>query len=168
MGATPEGSKELIAVEGGYRESKQSWRELLLKLQERGLNTSPELVIGDGALGFWAAVSEVFPDSRWQRCWVHKTANILNKLPKSVQPKAKKRIHDIYLADTKENAIKAYELFLRTYETKYPKATDCLLKDRESLLAFYDFPAEHWQHIRTTNPIGSTFATECHRTIRVQ
>ena len=168
MGATPEGKKELISVEGGYRESKQSWRELLLKLQSRGLIASPELFIGDGALGFWSAVSEVFPKNKWQRCWVHKTANILNKMSKSVQPKAKSRIHDIYMADTKENALKAYELFLKTYDAKYPKATNCLIKDRESMLAFYDFPAEHWQHIRTTNPIESTFATVRLRTARVR
>ncbi len=168
MGATPDGKKELVAVEGGYRESKQSWRELLLKMQKQGLTTSPELMIGDGALGFWSAVSEVFPDSKWQRCWVHKTANVLNKLPKSGQPKAKERIHDIYMAETKEDAIKAYDLFIRTYEAKYPKATDCLLKDRDSMLAFYDFPAEHWQHIRTTNPIESTFATVRLRTRKVR
>lgn len=168
MGATASGKKELIAVEGGYRESKQSWRELLLELKSQGLQRSPELFVGDGALGFWSAVSEIFPDSRWQRCWVHKTANVLNKLPKSVQPKAKKRIHDIYMADTKENAIKAYNLFIKSYEVKYPKATDCLLKDRESMLAFYDFPAEHWQHIRTTNPIESTFATVRLRTARIR
>lgn len=168
MGATANGKKELLAVEGGFRESKQSWRELLLKLKSQGLQKSPELFVGDGALGFWSAVSEVFPDSRWQRCWVHKTANVLNKLPKSVQPKAKKRIHDIYMADTKENAIKAYNLFIKSYEAKYPKATDCLSKDRESMLVFYDFPAEHWQHIRTTNPIESTFATVRLRTAKIR
>lgn len=161
MGATPEGKKELIAIEGGYRESKQSWRELLLKLKHQGLQTSPELLIGDGALGFWSAVAEVFSDSRNQRCWVHKTANVLNKLPKNIQPKAKQRIHDIYMADTKENAIK-------TYDAKYPEATNCLAKDRDSMLAFYDFPADHWQHIRTSNPIESTFATVRHRTRRVK
>ena len=161
MGATPEGKKELIAIEGGYRESKQSWRELLLKLKHQGLQTSPELLIGDGALGFWSAVAEVFSDSRNQRCWVHKTANVLNKLPKNIQPKAKQRIHDIYMADAKENAIK-------TYDAKYPKATNCLAKDRDSMLAFYDFPADHWQHIRTSNPIESTFATVRHRTRRVK
>jgi transposase-like protein len=168
MGATATGKKELIAVEGGYRESKQSWRELLLKLKSQGLQKSPELFIGDGALGFWSAVSEVFPDSRWQRCWVHKTANVLNKLPKCIQPKAKKKIHDIYMADTKENALKAYHLFIKSYDAKYPKATECLSKDRESMLAFYDFPAEHWQHIRTTNPIESTFATVRLRTARIR
>ena len=168
MGAPPEGKKELIAIEGGYRESKPSWRELLLKLKHQGLTTSPELFIGDGALGFWSAVAEVFPDSRSQRCWVHKTANVLNKLPKSVQPKAKQRIHDIYRADTKKNAINAWELFINTYDAKYPKATKCLIKDRDSMLVFYDFPAEHWQHIRTTNPIESPFATVRHRTRRVK
>ena len=168
MGATPEGKKELIAIEGGYRESKQSWRELLLKLKHQGLQTSPELFIGDGALGFWSAVAEVFSDSRNQRCWVHKTANVLNKLPKNIQPKAKQRIHDIYMADTKENAIKAWDLLIKTYDAKYPEATNCLAKDRDSMLAFYDFPADHWQHIRTSNPIESTFATVRHRTRRVK
>lgn len=168
MGATANGKKELIAVEGGYRESQQSWRELLYKLQSQGLQTSPELFIGDGALGFWSAVSEVYPDSRWQRCWVHKTVNVLNKLPKSIQAKAKKRIHDIYMAETKQAAIKAYNLFIKSYESKYSKATECLSKDRESMLAFYDFPAEHWQHIRTTNPIESTFATVRLRTAKIR
>ena len=168
MGATPEGKKELIAIEGGYRESKQSWRELLLKLKHQGLQTSPELFIGDGALGFWSAVAEVFSDSRNQRCWVHKTADVLNKLPKNIQPKAKQRIHDIYMADTKENAIKAWDLLIKTYDAKYPEATNCLAKDRDSMLAFYDFPADHWQHIRTSNPIESTFATVRHRTRRVK
>lgn len=168
MGATPEGKKELVAVEGGYRESKQSWREILIDLQHRGLSTDPEVVIGDGALGFWSAVSEVFPNSRWQRCWVHKTANILNKLPKSIQSKAKKKIHEIYMSDTKENAEKAYKLFCKTYRLKYPKAVECLEKDRESLMTFYDFPAEHWKHIRSTNPIESTFATVRLRTYKVR
>ena len=168
MGATKSGKKELVAIEGGYRESKQSWRELLLKLKSRGLTTSPELFVGDGALGFWAAVAEVYPDSKFQRCWVHKTANILNRLPKSLQPKAKQRIHDIYMADTKKNAIEAWDIFLKTYDAKYPKATECLSKDRDAMLAFYDFPAEHWQHIRTTNPIESTFATAGLRTAKVR
>ena len=168
MGATMSGEKELVAVEGGYRESKQSWREPLLKLKNRGLETSPELFIGDGAPGFWSAVSEVCPDSRWQRCRVRKTASILNKLPKGIQPKAKKRIHDICMADTKESAIRARDLFIETYEAKYPKAIDCLLKDRDSILSFYDFPAAHWRHIRTTNPIESTFATVRLRTAKAR
>ena len=168
MGATKSGKKELIAVEGGYRESCQSWRELLLSLKERGLNTEPEIAIGDGALGFWKAVSEVFSNTRWQRCWVHKTANILNKLPKSSQLKAKGKIHEIWMSETKEDAEKAFNHFIKTYEAKYPKATNCLEKDREVLLTFYDFPAEHWKHLRTTNPIESTFATVRLRTAKVR
>ena len=159
MGATPEGRKELIAVTDGYRESEQSWRELLLDLRARGLELGPELAIGDGALGFWAALRKVYSSTREQRCWVHKTANVLNKMPKSVQPKAKSMLHDIWMAETKEEAEKAFDLFVATFDAKYPKTTDCLKRDRDVLLTFYDFPAEHWRHIRTTNPIESTFST---------
>lgn len=159
MGATADGHKELITVIDGYRESKQSWRELLLDLQHRGLSTPPKLAVGDGALGFWAALREVFPETREQRCWVHKTANVLNKMPKSVQPKAKADLHEIWQAETREEANRAFDHFLEKYAAKYEGACECLKKDRDVLLTFYDFPAEHWRHIRTTNPIESTFAT---------
>ena len=159
MGATKDGRKELIAVLDGYRESEQSWKELLLDLQQRGLAIDPELAIGDGALGFWAALRKVFPKVREQRCWVHKTANILNEIPKTTQPKVKKALHSIWEAETKEDAEQAMDQFKEKYEAKYPKAWERLAKDRDVLLAFYDFPAEHWRHIRTTNPIESTFAT---------
>ena len=159
MGATTDGKKELIAVLDGYRESEQSWSELLLDLKHRGLETAPKIAIGDGALGFWAALRKVFPETKEQRCWVHKTANVLNKLPKSVQPKAKGDIHEIWQAETKADAETAFDHFLEKYDAKYQKACDCLRKDREQLLTFYDFPAEHWAHLRTTNPIESTFAT---------
>jgi transposase-like protein len=159
MGATAEGEKELIAVADGYRESEQSWKELLLDCQARGLEVGPALAIGDGALGFWKAVRQVWPSCRGQRCWVHKTSNILDKLPKGVQPKAKAALHAIYEAEGRKQAEAAFDLFVSTYRAKYPEAVECLEKDREALLAFYDFPAEHWRHIRTTNPIESTFAT---------
>ena len=159
MGATADGKKELIAVQDGQRESEQSWKELLLDVQARGLVIEPKLAIGDGALGFWKAVRQIWPGAAEQRCWVHKTANVLDKLPKGVQPKAKEMLHEIYLAPSRAEAEKAFELFLRTYEAKYPKATECLGKDRQELLAFYDFPAEHWLHLRTTNVIESVFAT---------
>jgi len=159
MGATEDGKKELIGITEGYRESKQSWLELLRDLQARGLREDPKLVIADGALGFWAACRKVWPATREQRCWVHKTANVLNKLPKSVQPKSKAMLHEIWQAETRANAEKAFDLFVTTFEAKYPKAAECLTKDRDVLLAFYDFPAEHWIHLRTTNPIESTFAT---------
>jgi transposase-like protein len=159
MGATAAGEKELIAVIDGYRESKQSWMELLLDLKQRGLTIEPKLAIGDGALGFWAAIREVYPQTREQRCWVHKTANVLNKMPKSVQPKAKADIHEIWQAETREMGNKAFDHFLEKFGAKYPDACECLKKDREALLTFYDFPAEHWGHLRTTNPIESTFAT---------
>jgi len=159
MGATAEGKKELIAISDGYRESEASWRELLLDLRHRGLEVAPELAVADGALGFWKALSKVYPSTRHQRCWVHKTANVLNKLPKSVQGKAKAHIHQIWMAETRAEADKAFGRFLATYRAKYPKACSCLEKDRDELLAFYDFPAEHWVHVRTTNPIESTFAT---------
>jgi transposase-like protein len=159
MGTTPEGKKELVAVQDGYRESEQSWKELLLDLKARGLGHGPELAIGDGALGFWKAMRQVYGETREQRCWVHKTVNVLNGLPKGKQPKAKSMLHDIWMAETKAEAAKAFDLFLETFQAKYPKAAECLAKDRHALLTFYDFPAEHWVHIRTTNPIESTFAT---------
>ena len=159
MGATADGKKELIAVLDGYRESEQSWSELLLGLKQRGLATAPKIAVGDGALGFWAALRKIFPDTREQRCWVHKTANVLNKMPKSVQPKAKQDLHEIWQAETRTDATKAFDNFLEKYDAKYHQACECLRKDREQLLVFYDFPAEHWGHLRTTNPIESTFAT---------
>ncbi len=159
MGATAEGRKELIAVADGYRESEQSWHEVLTDLKSRGLTIDPEIAVGDGALGFWAALRKAYPKTREQRCWVHKTANVLNSMPKSLQPKAKDDLHQIWMSDTRENAGKAFDNFMAKYEAKYPKACVCLSKDRDVLLAFYDFPAEHWQHLRTTNPIESTFAT---------
>ena len=159
MGATEDGRKELIAVMDGYRESEQSWRSLLLDVKARGLVNDPKLATGDGALGFWKALPQVYPSTREQRCWVHKTANVLDKLPKRLQPEAKDKIHQIWMAPTKVDADKAFDLFVATYEAKYPKAAECLSKDRDVLLTFYDFPAEHWIHLRTTNPIESTFAT---------
>lgn len=159
MGATAEGQKELIAVQDGYRESKQSWYELLVDLKQRGLTMAPKLAIGDGALGFWAALAEVFPETREQRCWVHKTANVLNRMPKSVQPKAKADLHEIWMAETKEDAAKAFDAFQEKYGSKYDAACEILRKDRDVMLTFYDFPAEHWKHLRTTNPIESAFAT---------
>ena len=168
MGATADGKKELLAVQDGYRESEQSWKELLLDLKSRGLVADPELAIGDGALGFWKALPQVWPATRAQRCWCHKTANVLNYLPKGEQPRAKDALHQIWMAATKAAANRAFDLFVRTYEAKYPKAAACLAKDRDELLAFYDFPAEHWVHIRTTNPIESTFATVRLRTKRTK
>jgi putative transposase len=166
IGATPEGRKELVGFTDGIRESAQDWRDLLLDLKRRGLDAQPELVIADGGLGFWKAAGEVWPKTREQRCWVHKTANVLGKLPKSQQPKAKRALQEIWMAETKADAETAFEAFIESYELKYEKAAQCLHKDRETLLAFYDFPAEHWKHLRTTNPIESTFATVRHRTIR--
>ena len=168
MGATAEGKKELIAVADGYRESEQSWKELLLDCRARGLTVDPSLAIGDGALGFWKAVGQVWPSTRPQRCWVHKTSNVLDKLPKGVQPKAKAALHAIDEAESREAAEKAFDLFVATYEAKYPKAVECLTKDRGPLLTFYDFPAEHWRHIRTTDPIESTFATVRLRTVKTK
>jgi putative transposase len=159
MGATADGKEELIAIADGYRESEQSWKELLLDCKARGLEVEPHLAIGDGALGFWKARRQVWDTTKEQRCWVHKTANVLDKLPKGSQPKAKRMLHDIYQAETKAQAEKAFDLFVTTYEAKYPQAVECLVKDRGVLLSFYDFPAEHWRHIRTTNPIESVFAT---------
>jgi putative transposase len=166
VGATPEGEKELVGLTDGVRESAQSWKELLLDLKRRGLTIGPELAVADGALGFWKAVEEVWPKTCGQRCWVHKTANVLNKLPKSQQPKAKRALQEIWMAATKNDAIAAFDAFIETWGVKYEKAVDCLSKDRDALLAFYDFPAEHWKHLRTTNIIESSFATVRHRTVR--
>lgn len=165
IGVNERGEKHFLAIEDGVRESTQSWREVLLDLKSRGMNPV-ELAVGDGAMGFWAALEEIYPDTRQQRCWMHKTGNVLNTLPKSLQPKAKQALHDIWQADTRNNAEMAFDLFVKTYEPKYPKATLCLQKDREELLAFYDFPAQHWQSLRTSNPIESTFGTIRHRTKR--
>ena len=166
IGATPEGKKELVGLIDGVRESAQSWKELLLDLKRRGLAVAPELAVADGALGFWQAIEEVWPNTRGQRCWVHKTANVLNKLPKSQHAKAKRALQEIWMAETKKDAEAAFDTFAEIYGTKYDKAVECLTKDRDVLLAFYDFPAEHWKHLRTTNPIESTFATVRHRTTR--
>ncbi len=168
IGATAEGKKELVVLADGFRESEQSWREVLLDLKRRGLTIDPKLAVGDGALGFWKALPQVFGETRVQRCWVHKTANVLNKLPKHLQPKAKSDLHQIWMADTRENARLAFNLFVQTYQPKYPKAAECLNKDKEALLTFYDFPAEHWIHLRTTNPIESTFATVRLRTAKTR
>ena len=168
MGATESGKKELIAVQDGLRENEPSWTELLLDLKARGLNAGPQLAIGDGALGFWQALRKVYGESREQRCWVHKTGNVLNKLPKGKQSKAKSMLHDVWMAETRQDADKAFDLFVASYEAKYPKAAACMTKDRDALLAFYDFPAEHWMHVRTTNPIESTFATVRLRTKRTK
>jgi transposase-like protein len=159
IGVTESGMKELVAVCDGYRESTASWEEVLLSLRQRGLPTAPKLAIGDGALGFWGALSKIYPETRHQRCWVHKTANVLNKLPKSMQSKVKASLHEIWMASTREDAYKAFDNTIALYSAKYPKAMECLAKDKEELLAFYDFPAEHWIHIRTTNPIESAFST---------
>ena len=166
IGATPEGKKELVGLADGLRESAQSWRELLLDLKRHGLAMGPQLAVGDGALGFWKALDEVWPNTPAQRCWVHKTANVLNKLPTSLQAKAKRALHDIWMAETRNGAEAAFDAFIETYGRKYEKAVECLTKDRDTLLAFYDFPAEHWKHLRTTNPIESAFATVRHRTTR--
>lgn len=168
IGVKETGEKEFLAIEDGYRESEQSWMEVLLDLRHRGLTVSPKLAVGDGAMGFWAALAKVFPQTRTQRCWVHKTVNVLNNFPKSAQPRAKKALQEIWMAETRENAYAAFDHFVATYGAKYPKAVDCLEKDRDELLAFYDFPAEHWQHIRTTNPIESTFATVRLRTAKTR
>jgi putative transposase len=168
IGATGDGQKEVVAIDAGFRENELSWTQLLLDLKSRGLKSGPQLAIGDGALGFWKALPKVYDRSRWQRCWVHKTANVLNKLPKSLQAKAKAQLHQIWQADTKNEAERHFNDFVHGYEAKYPKAAQCLLKDRDVLLTFYDFPAEHWRHIRTTNPIESTFATVRLRTNKVR
>jgi transposase-like protein len=168
IGALEDGTKELVAVLDGYRESKLSWLELLSSLKERGLTEGPRLAVGDGALGFWAAIREAYPDTAEQRCWVHKTANILDKMPRSVQPRAKEKIHDIYLSPTREQALVSYNSFFSLYDRKFPEACECLSKDKDVLFSFYDFPAEHWVHIRTTNPIESTFATVRLRTAKTK
>ena len=168
IGATPEGKKELIGFQVGVRESAQSWRELLVEVKSRGLTIAPEIAVGDGALGFWKALDEVFPGTRHQRCWVHKTANVLNKVTLSVQTKMKKDLREIYLAPNRASAEVAINVFAEKYGAKYDKAVECLTKDREALLALYEFPAEHWDHLRTTNPIESVFATVRHRTVRTK
>ena len=168
VGVTEQGRKEFVAIEDGYRESEQSWSELLLRLKSQGLKQGPRLAVGDGALGFWTALSKVYPETRQQRCWVHKTANVLNKLPKSVQPKVKQALHEIWMAPTREDAYNAFDIAVATYSDKYPKAMQCLAKDKDQMLAFYDFPAVHWQHIRTSNPIESTFATVRLRTTKTR
>jgi transposase-like protein len=168
IGVNEQGEKRLLALSDGYRESKASWLSVIQDLQARGLKTPPQLAIGDGALGFWAALNEGWPQTRCQRCWVHKTANILNELPKSIQGKAKAGLHEIWMAETQAQAEKAFDRFVRDFGAKYPKAVDILVKDRAVLLSFYDFPAEHWIHIRTTNPIESSFATIRHRTTRTK
>ena len=168
IGATPEGRKELIGFQTGMRESAQSWKELLVDLKARGLSIAPELAIGDGALGFWRALDEALPTTRHQRCWLHKTANVLNKIPKSVQPNAHKDLREVWLAPDRATAEAAMTTFAGKYAPKYDKAVDCLIKDRETLLAFFDFPADHWDHLRTTNPIESIFATVRHRTVRMK
>ena len=168
IGATPEGKKELLGFRVGVRESAQSWRELLVGLKARGLANAPELATGDGALGFWKALEEVFPATRHQRCWAHKTSNVLNKLPRSVQPAAKADLREIWMAPDRATAEAAIATFAEKYGAKYEKAVACLVKDREALLTFYDFPAEHWDHLRTANPIESVFATVRHRTVRTK
>lgn len=168
IGVNEQGEKRLLALSDGYRESKASWLSVIQDLQARGLKTAPQLAIGDGALGFWAALDEAWPQTRCQRCWVHKTANVLNELPKSIQGKAKAGLHEIWMAETKAQAEKAFDRFVRDFSAKYPKAVAILVKDRAVLLTFYDFPAEHWIHIRTTNPIESSFATIRHRTTRTK
>ncbi len=164
MGALEDGKKEMVAVLDGYRESKESWRGVLRDLKRRGLKEVPKLAVGDGGLGFWGALEEEFPQTREQRCWVHKTLNILDKMPKSLHSKVKAHLREMYTAATKEEALKAYEEFLILYQAKYERACECLKKDKDVLFTFYDFPAEHWVHIRTTNPIESTFGTVRHRT----
>lgn len=167
VGCDIHGRKHFLSLDAGFRESAESWKALLLSLRDRGVQ-APTLAVGDGALGFWTALAEVYPETRAQRCWVHKTANVLDKLPKRIQPEAKSMIHDIWMADTRKSAEQALERFCGTYEAKYPKATDCLSRDRDTLLTFYDFPAAHWQHLRTTNPIESTFATIRLRTVKTR
>lgn len=168
IGATDTGHKEPVAICDGYRESEESWLEILRDLKRRGLRTPPELAVGDGALGFWKALRKLYPETRQQRCWVHKTSNVLNKLPKGMQQKAKGRLHDIYLAETREAAYKAFDAFIEDYSLKHPKAAACLEKDKQELLAFYDFPAEQWAHLRTTNPVESAFATVRLRTAKTR
>ena len=168
LGATPEGKKELVGFQVGVRESTQNWRELLVDLKARGLGVPPELAVGDGALGFWKALDEVFPGTRHQRCWFHKTANVLNAFPKSMQPAVTSDLREISRAETRTAASVAIETFAEKYGVKYPRGVTCLTKDTEALLAFYDYPAEHWDHLRTSNPIESIFATVRHRTVRTK
>jgi len=168
IGATPEGKKELIGFQVGVRESAQSWRELLIDVKQRGLQIAPEIAVGDGALGFWKALDEVFPGTRHQRCWVHKTVNVLDKVPLSVQANMKNDLREVYWAPNRAAAEAAIDVFAEKYRAKYGRAVECLAKDRDALLAFYDFPAEHWDHLRTTNPIESVFATVRHRTVRTK
>ena len=168
IGATPEGRKELVGFQVGVRESAQSWRELLVDLKARGLSVAPQIAVGDGALGFWKALEEIFPSTRHQRCWQHKVLNVLNKVPKSVQPNMKADLREIRDAPDRATAEVAMAIFVDKYEAKYPKAVDCLTKDREALLTFFDFPAEHWDHLRTSNPIESVFDTVRHRTVRTK
>src|SRR5215207_4987178 len=168
IGATPEGKKELVGFQTGVRESAQSWRELLIDIRQRGLEIAPDLAVGDGALGFWKAIEEAFPSTRHQRCWVHKAANVLNKVALSVQVNMKADLREIYGAPTRAAAEGAIDVFAEKYGAKYDKAVVCLTKDREALLAFFDFPAEHWDHLRTSNPIESVFATVRHRTVRTK
>jgi len=168
IGATPEGKKELVGFQVGVRESAQSWRELLVEVKRRGLAIAPELAVGDGALGFWKALDELYPGTRHQRCWVHKSGNVLNKVAKSVQPSMKADLREIYGAPTRAAAEAAVDVFVEKYGAKYPRAAECLTKDRDAMLAFYDFPAEHWDHLRTSNPIESVFATVRHRTVRTK
>jgi transposase-like protein len=168
IGSDDTGRKEVLAVVDGYRESEASWLEVIEQLESQGLTVPPKLVIGDGALGLWKAVAKKWPTAAKQRCWVHKTANVLNKVPKALQPKVKEALHDIWMAETRQSAYKAFEICLKRFEDKYPKAMECLEKDKDSMLAFYDFPAVHWQHIRTSNPIESVFATVRLRTTRTK
>ena len=168
IGVDEYGKKKLLAIEDGYRESKDSWKNLIRSLKDRGLSKAPKVAVGDGALGFWSAISEEFPSTDHQRCWVHKACNILGKMPKSIHSRAKSDIHEIWMSETKADAKKAFEGFIKTYGIKYPKAVQCLEKDKEELLTFYDYPAEHWKSLRTTNPIESTFATVRHRTKKVK
>jgi transposase-like protein len=168
IGATPEGKKELVGFQVGVRESAQSWRELLVDVKRRGLSIAPEIAVGDGALGFWTALDEVFPGTRHQRCWLHKTANVLNKVPKSVQRTMKADLREIHSAPTRAKAEAALDIFVEKYGAKYARVVECLTKDRDALLAFYAMPAEHWDHLRTTNPIESVFATVRHRTVRTK
>ena len=168
MGATPEGKKELIGFQTGLRESAQSWKELLVDLKARGLSIAPEVATGDGALGFWKALDEAFPATRHQRCWLHKTLNVLDKFPKSMQPNAHKDLREIWLSPSRSAAEAAMTTFSEKYAPKYAKAVDCLTKDSEQMLTFFDFPADHWDHLRTSNPIESVFATVRHRTVRMK
>ena len=168
MGATEDGAKELVAIREGHRESEQSWLELLRDLRDRGLEGDPQLAVGDGALGFWKALPQVFPTTRWQRCWIHKAVNVLNHFPRPRQPAANARLQDVWMAASRAQALEALERFARDHRAKYPKAVECLLRDKDELLAFYGFPAEHWAHLRTTNPLESTFATVRLRTAKTK